>query len=70
MVKCKTGDREVPGSIPGRCNSFVCLFFRSLYFSVLFFFFFFFLSFFDKKTESKGIHMLLDNMSSLKMRGL
>ena len=26
--------------------------------------------FFDKKTESKGIHILLDNMSSLKMRGL
>ena len=51
-----TGDREVPGSIPGLCNSFVCLFFCS------------FFSFFDKKTESKGIHMLLDNMSSLKMR--
>ena len=33
------------------------------YFSVLF------LSFFDKKTESKGIHMLLDNMSSLKNAG-
>ena len=64
MVKCKTRDREVPGSIPGRCNSFVCLFFYSFYFSVLIF------SFFDKKTESKGIHMLLDNMSSLKMRGL
>ena len=64
MVKCKTGDREVPGSIPGRCNSSVCLFFCSFYFSVTFF------SFFDKKTESKGIHMLLDNMSSLKMRGL
>ena len=63
MVKCKTGDREVPGSIPGRCNSFVCLFFCSFYFSVLFFFF-------DEKTESKGIHVLLDNMSSLKMRGL
>ena len=66
MVKRKTGDREVPGSIPGRCNSFVCLFFCSFYFSVFFFFFFFF----DKKTESKGIHMLLDDMSSLKMRGL
>ena len=64
MVKCKTGDREVPGSIPGRCNSFVCLFFCSFYFSVFFLF-----SFFDKKTESKGIHMLLDNIS-LKMRGL
>ena len=64
MVKCKTGDREVPGSIPGRCNYFVCLFFCSFYFSVLLF------SFFDKKIESKGIQMLLDNMSSLKMRGL
>ena len=64
MVKCKTGDREVPGSIQGGWNSFVCLFFSSFCFSVLFF------SFFDKKTESKGIHMLLDNMSSLKMRGL
>ena len=40
-----------------------------VYFSVLFIFLFFF-SFLDKKTESKGIHMLLDNMSSLKMRGL
>ena len=29
-----------------------------------------FFSFFDKKTESKGIHMLLDKMLSLKMRGL
>ena len=37
MVKCKTGDQEVSGSIPGRCNSFVCLFFFSFYFSVLFF---------------------------------
>ena len=73
MVKCKTGDREVPGSIPGRCNSFVSLFFFSFYFSVFFFFFllfFFVCFFFDKKTESKGIHMLLDNMSSLKMRCL
>ena len=58
VVKCKTGDREVPGSIPGRCNSFVYLFFCSFFF------------FFYKKTESKGIHILLDNMSSLKMRGL
>ena len=58
-----TGDREVRGSIPGRFNSLVCLFFCSFYFSVLF-------SFFDKKTESKGIHMLVDNMSSLNMRGL
>ena len=64
VVKCKTDDREVRGSIPGRCNFFVCLFFCSFYFSVLFF------SFFDKKTESIGIHILLDNMSSLKMRGL
>ena len=64
MVKCKTGDREVPGSIPGRCYSSVCLFFCSFYFFVLFF------SFFDKKTESKGMHMLLDKMSSLKIRGL
>ena len=63
MVKCKTDDREVPGSIPGRCNSFVCLLFFSFYFSIFF-------SFFDKKTESKGIHMFLDNMSSLKMRCL
>ena len=63
VVKCKTGDREIPGSIPGRCNSSVRLFFCS-------FLFFCFFSFFDKKTESKGIHMLLDNMSSLKMRGL
>ena len=63
MVKCKTGDREVPGSIPGRCNSLVCFccFFCFFYFSVLFF------SFFDKKTESKGIHMLLDNFPSLKV---
>ena len=37
---------------------------------LFFFFFFFFFSFFDKKTESNGIHMLLDIMSSLKMRGL
>ena len=68
MVKCKTDDREDPGSIPGRCNSFVCV----CVFFFLFFLFFcsFFFSFFDKKTESKGIHMLLDNMSSLKMRGL
>ena len=72
MVKYKTDDREVPGSIPGRCNTFVCLFFCSSHFSVFFFvlFFFVFFSFFDKKTESKGIHMLCDNMSSLKMRGL
>ena len=65
MVKCKTGDAEVSGSIPGRCNSslFIFLFF-------LFFCFFFFLSFFDKKTERKGMHMLLDNMSSLKMQCL
>ena len=60
MVKCKTGDREVPG----RCNSFVFIFL------FLLFFYSFFFSFFDKKTESKGIYMLLDNMSSLKMRGL
>ena len=59
VVKCKTGDREVPGSIPGRCNSSVCfLFFCSFFLSSI------------KKSESKGIHMLLDNMSSLKMRGL
>ena len=58
MVKCKTGDREVPGSIPGSWNSSVRLFFCS------------FFSVFDKKTEGKGIHMLLDNMSGLKMRGL
>ena len=78
MVKCKHGDRDVPGSIPGRCNSFVCfcffvVFFCSFYFSVFFFFLFFFLFcffFFDKKTENNGIQMLLDNMSSLKMRGL
>ena len=63
MVKCKTADREVPGSIPGRCNSSVCL-------TLFFLFFCSFFSFFDKKTESKGIHILLDNMSSLKMRGL
>ena len=66
MVKCKAGDREVPGSIPGRCSSSVCYF--SVHFIFLFCFVFF--SFFDKKTKSKGIHMLLDNMSSLKMRGL
>ena len=41
-----------------------------VYFSVPFIFLFFFFSYFDKKTESKGIQMLLDNMSSLKMRGL
>ena len=41
-----------------------------VYFSVHFIFVFFFSPFFDKKTESKGIHMLLDNMPSLKMRGL
>ena len=63
--KMQDADREVPGSILGRGSSFVYLFFCSFYFSVLFFFFFF-----DKKTESKGIQMLLDNMSSLKMRGL
>ena len=34
------------------------------------FVFLFFFSFFDKKTESKEIHMLLNNMSSLKMQGL
>ena len=33
------GDREVSGSIPGRRNSSVCLFFCSFYFSVLCFFF-------------------------------
>ena len=65
VVKCNTGDLEVPGSIPGLCISFVCIFFCFFYFSVLFFF-----SFFDKRTESKGIHMLLEFMSSLKMRGL
>ena len=65
MVKCKTGDREVPGSILGRCNSFVCLFFCCSFVVVVVV-----VVFFDKKTESKGIHMLLDNMSSLKMRGL
>ena len=52
-----TGDGAVPGSIPGRCNSSVCLFFCS------------FFSFFDKKTESKGIHMFLDNISSFKVQG-
>ena len=43
-----------------------------VYFSVLFTFllFFFFLSFFGKKTESEGKHMLLENMSSLKVRVL
>ena len=64
MVKCKTGDREVPGSI--RVEAILLC----VYFSFPFIFLFFFFSFFDKKTESKGIHMLLDNMSSLKMRGL
>ena len=66
MVKGKTGDLEVPGSIPGRCNSFVCVFFFcSFYLSVLF-------SFLSsmKREKAKGIHMLLDNMSSLKIRGL
>ena len=40
-----------------------------VYFSVPFIFLFFFF-FFDKKTEIKGIHMILDNMSSLKMQDL
>ena len=44
---------------------FFCVF---IFLFLLFFCSFF--SFFDKKTESKGIQMLLDNMSSLKMRGL
>ena len=48
MVKCKTGDREVLCSIPGRCSSSVCLFF-------LFFLFFcsLFFSFFDKKDRKQ-----------------
>ena len=58
VVKCKTGDRDVPDSILGRYNSTVRLYFCS----------FFFLS--SIKTESKRRHVLLDNKSSLKMRGL
>ena len=38
MVKCKPGDREVPGSIPGQCSTSVCLFFCSFDFFVPFFF--------------------------------
>ena len=51
MVKCRTGEREIPGSIPGRYNflfvcffSFCCCFFVFclFVFCVLFFFFIFF----------------------------
>ena len=45
-------------------------FFCVFIFLFLFFFFFFFFFLFDKKIESKGIQLLLDNMSSLKIRGL
>ena len=49
MVKCRTGDREVPGSIPGSMH----LFSSSSSFSGQF----------VKKAKSKGMHILIDYMS-------
>ena len=60
MVKCKTDDREVPGSY--RVDAILLC----VYFSVPFIFLFFFFSFFDKKTESKGIqYVIVKNAGSV-----
>ena len=59
MVKRKTGDREV--LFDSGLMQFFCVF--------VFLFFLFFCSFFFFFFSIKGIHMLLDNMSSLKNAG-